>query len=70
MNFKDYPRGTVGRAFFEMCKLPDTKGLLDLRARRLAVLPDEKKGLDLEEFKRITDPDELYDRIVARRNIS
>ena len=69
MNFKDYPRGTVGRAFFEMCKLHGTKGLLDLRARRLAVLPDEKKGLDLEELKRITDPDELYDRIVARRNI-
>ena len=68
-DFKDYPRGTVGRAYFEMCKLHDTKGLIDLRARRLEVLPEEEKGLDLVGLNRITDQDELYKRIVSRRNI-
>ncbi len=68
-DFKDYPRGTVGRAFFEMCKLHDTKGLLDLRERRLEVLPEEKKSLDLKALERVTDEEELYERIVARRNI-
>jgi len=67
--FKDYPKGSVGRAFFEMCKLHNTKGLLDLRTRRLEVMPDEKKGLDLEALNRVTDEDELYELIVARRNI-
>ncbi|MFQ5625229.1 MAG: Coq4 family protein [Methyloligellaceae bacterium] len=67
--FKDYPKGTVGRAFFEMCKLHDPKGLLDLRTRRLEVLPEEKQGLDLKALNRITDKQELYERIVARRNI-
>lgn len=68
-SFKDYPEGTLGRAFYDMCLLHDTKGLLDLRTRRLQVLPDEAKGLDLEALKKIEDPDELYERIVARRNI-
>lgn len=68
-DFKDFARGTVGRAFFEMCELHDTKGLLDLRARRLAVLPEEKKGLDLAGLQEITDQSALYERLVARRNI-
>lgn len=67
--FKSYPKGTVGRAFFEMCELHDTKGLLDLRERRLEVLPEEKKGLDLEALEGVTDAEELFERIVARRNI-
>lgn len=68
-DFKDYPEGTVGRAFYEMCQMHHTKGLLDLRARRLECLPEEAKGLDLEALERIEDPDTLYERIVARRNI-
>jgi hypothetical protein len=67
--FKSYPEGTVGRAFYEMCRVHDTKGLLDLRSRRLECLPDEAKALDLESLRGIEDPDVLYERIVARRNI-
>lgn len=67
--FRSYPEGTVGRAFYEMCRQHETTGLLDLRARRLECLPEEAKGLDLGALRRIDDPDDLYDRIVARRNI-
>lgn len=67
--FKDYPEGTLGRAFYEMTRQHRTEGLLDLRRRRLQVLPEEKEGLDLDALSRTTDREALYWRIVARRNI-
>jgi hypothetical protein len=67
--FKDYPQGSVGRAFFEMSRMHDSKGLLNLRARRLAVLPEEKKGLDLETLALLTDEEEIFEHIISRRNI-
>jgi ubiquinone biosynthesis protein Coq4 len=67
--FKDYPEGTVGRAYYEMIQRHTQEGLLELRRRRLEVLPDEAAGLDLEALQKVNDLDERLERIIARRNI-
>lgn len=67
--FRDFPKGTLGRAFYEMCRLHDTAGLLDLRKRRLECLPAEARGLDMRELVEASNPEERYELMVARRNI-
>jgi len=67
--FSGYPEASVGRAYYDMWKRHSDEGLMELRKRRLEVLPQERKGLDLEGLAASCDPDDRYERIVARRNI-
>ena len=67
--FGRYAEGTVGRCFYEMNRKHAKRGLPELREMRLETLPEERKGLDLEGLRSATDPEDIYERIVARRNI-
>ncbi len=67
--FEGYAAGTVGRCYYEMYRRHAKRGLPELREMRLETLPEERRGLDLEGLRSATDPEDVYERIVARRNI-